>query len=138
MNVPQPARMTVHGRALLVSRVCQDGWRVVDAATAAGVSERTDYKWLARFRAGGERMLHDRSSAPTRPHRCLPAETLAAVERLRREIETNLVEGGETVGGIGEVGPVAIPPAFTNASFAATGERLRAVPVTRFGYSAAA
>jgi transposase InsO family protein len=85
MNVHQHARMTVHGRALLVSRVCQEGWRVVDAARAAGVSERTAYKWLARYRAGGERMLHDRSSAPARPHRRLPAETAAAIGRLRRE-----------------------------------------------------
>ena len=85
MNVHQHARMTVHGRALLVSRVRQDGWRVVDAAGAAGVSERTAYKWLARHKAGGERMLHDRSSAPARPHRRLPAETIAAIERLRRE-----------------------------------------------------
>jgi transposase InsO family protein len=30
---------------------------VADAAAAAGVSERTAYKWLARFRAGGERSL---------------------------------------------------------------------------------
>jgi transposase InsO family protein len=85
MNVHQHARMTVHGRALLVSRVRQEGWRVVDAAQAAGVSERTAYKWLARYRAGGERMLHDRSSAPARPNRRLSAETIAAIERLRRE-----------------------------------------------------
>jgi len=85
MNVHQHARMTVHGRALLVSRVRQDGWRVVDAAVAAGVSERTAYKWLARYRAGGERMLHDRSSAPARPHRRLSPETVAAIERLRRQ-----------------------------------------------------
>lgn len=85
MNVHQHARMTVHGRVLLVSRIRQAGWRVSDAATAAGVSERTAYKWLARFRAGGERMLHDRSSAPARPHRRLPAQTVAAIERRRRE-----------------------------------------------------
>jgi len=83
MNVHQHARMTVHGRALLVSRVRQEGWRVVDAAKAAGVSERTAYKWLARYRAG-ERMLHDRSSAPARPKR-LAVETIAAIERLRRD-----------------------------------------------------
>jgi len=85
MNIHQHARMTVHGRALLVSRVRQDGWRVVDAAQAAGVSQRTAYKWLARYKAGGERMLHDRSSAPARPRGRLPAETTAAIESLRRE-----------------------------------------------------
>lgn len=85
MNVHQHARMTVHGRAFLVSRVRVDGWRVAQAARAAGVSERTAYKWLARDRAGGERMLHDRSSAPARCRHRLPAATLAAIERLRRE-----------------------------------------------------
>src|SRR5947209_19913560 len=42
------------------------------------------YKWLARLRAGGERMLRDRSSAPARPRQALAAETLASIERLRR------------------------------------------------------
>ena len=54
MNVHQNARMTVHGRLLLVRRVREQGWRVEDAALAAGVSVRTAYKWLARHRAGGE------------------------------------------------------------------------------------
>jgi transposase InsO family protein len=85
MNVHKNARMTIHGRLLLVRRVREAGWRVVDAAAAAGVSERTAYTWLARARAGGEPALHDRSSAPARlPHR-LPAEAIAAIERLRRQ-----------------------------------------------------
>jgi hypothetical protein len=85
MNVHQHARMTVHGRALLVSRIRREGWRVRDAAEAAGVSERSAYKWLARHRAGGERMLHDRSSAPARCRHRLPVGSVAAIERLRRE-----------------------------------------------------
>jgi transposase InsO family protein len=85
MNVHKHARMTVHGRVLLVERVRVEGWRVAAAAGAAGVSERTAYKWLARHRAGGERMLQDRSSAPARCRHRLPAETVAAIERLRRE-----------------------------------------------------
>jgi hypothetical protein len=46
---------------------------------------RTAYKWLARWRAGGERALHDRSSAPARSPRRLPLEVTAAIERLRRQ-----------------------------------------------------
>jgi transposase InsO family protein len=85
MNTHKNARMTVHGRALLVKRIIEEGWPVAEAARAAGVSIRTACKWLARYRAGGERMLHDRSSAPARcPHR-LPAETIAEIERLRRQ-----------------------------------------------------
>src|SRR5688500_15720253 len=48
MNVHKNARMTVHGRLLLVQRVRDAGWRVIEAATAAGVSERTAHTWLAR------------------------------------------------------------------------------------------
>jgi transposase InsO family protein len=85
MNTHKNARMTVHGRALLVKRVESEGWRVSEAAKATGVSTRTAYKWLARYRVGGERTLHDRSSAPARcPHR-LPAGTVAEIERLRRQ-----------------------------------------------------
>jgi transposase InsO family protein len=84
MNVHKNARMTVHGRALLVARVRDQGWRVEDAALAAGVSVRTAYTWLARWRAGGEPALHDRSSAPARSPRRLPDEVTAEIERLRR------------------------------------------------------
>jgi transposase InsO family protein len=49
------------------------------------VSERTAYKWLGRFRAGGAAALNDRKPTPVRcPHR-LPAQRVAAIERLRRE-----------------------------------------------------
>jgi len=85
MNTHKNARLTVHGRALMVQRIIEAGWPVAEAAAAAGVSERTGCKWLARYRAGGEAMLHDRSSAPARcPHR-LPVATVAGIERLRRQ-----------------------------------------------------
>ncbi len=85
MNIHENARMTVHGRALLVSRICDDGWRVGDAAEAAGVSERTAYKWLARYRAGGAAALVDRQSTPGRCPHGTPAEQVAAIEGLRRQ-----------------------------------------------------
>ena len=56
--------------------------------------------------------------------------------QMPRSVETHLLAGGGALGGLGEVGPVAIPPALTNALFAATGRRLRSVPVTRHGFSA--
>ena len=62
------------------------GWSLAAAAEAAGVSERSAYRWLARWRAEGERGLLDRSSAPKRiPHKLTPerVEAIAALRRLR-------------------------------------------------------
>ena len=85
MNTHKNARLTMHGRALLVRRILDEGWTIASASAAAGCSERTAFKWLARYRAGGAAALADRSSAPWRcPHR-LSEATVAAIERLRRE-----------------------------------------------------
>jgi transposase InsO family protein len=85
MDIHKNARMTVRGRALLVERIGEQGWPVVRAASASGISQRTAYKWLCRYRAGGESALHDRRSAPWRSPRRTPAATVAAIERLRRD-----------------------------------------------------
>ena len=66
MNMHKNARLTPRGRLLMVGRIEEQGWRVADAALAAGLSERRAYAWLKRYRAGGEIALHDRSSTPTR------------------------------------------------------------------------
>lgn len=52
MNAHKHARMTPPGRALLVRRIDAAGWPVAAAAQAAGIPQRTAFKWLARFRAG--------------------------------------------------------------------------------------
>jgi isoquinoline 1-oxidoreductase subunit beta len=44
-------------------------------------------------------------------------------------IEVHIVESSESPGGMGEAGTSAIAPAVTNAIFAATGKRLRKLPV---------
>ena len=64
MNVHKNARLTPQGRALLVRRIGAEGWRVRDAAAAAGISQRSAFRWLARHRAGGKLALQDKSSAP--------------------------------------------------------------------------
>jgi transposase InsO family protein len=83
MRLHRNARLAPAGRLLLCSRVIDEGWTVADAADAAGCSERTGYKWLARFRAEGETGMLDRSS---RPHRvaATPPERVAVIEELRR------------------------------------------------------
>ena len=85
MNSHKHARLTPKGRALLVSRVLDEGWTVADASLAAGVSQRTSYKWLARFRAEGELGLLDRSSRPRRCPRGLSADEQGSLEALRRQ-----------------------------------------------------
>jgi transposase InsO family protein len=85
MNSHKHARLTPKGRALLVSRVVHEGWTVADASLAVGVSKRTGYKWLARFKAEGEPGLLDRSSRPRRCPRGLSAEERYVLEGLRRQ-----------------------------------------------------
>jgi isoquinoline 1-oxidoreductase beta subunit len=47
-------------------------------------------------------------------------------------IETQIVESGEALGGAGEPGTPAIAPALANAIFAATGTRIRELPVKKY------
>jgi transposase InsO family protein len=68
----------------MVLRVVEDGWSLTAAAAAAGVSERTCHKWVARYRAEGEAGLLDRSSAPRSvPHRT-PDELVEVIVLLRK------------------------------------------------------
>jgi transposase InsO family protein len=63
--------------------VVEQGWKVREAADAAGCSARTAAKWLARYRAG-DRALLDRSSRPRRSPCRLPQQRVRAIETLRR------------------------------------------------------
>jgi hypothetical protein len=68
----------------MVRRVVEQGWSLARAAAAAGVSERTCGKWVARYRAEGEAGLLDRSSVPLSvPHRT-PEDRVEAIAALRR------------------------------------------------------
>jgi len=69
---------------LIVERVLEQQWTVGAAASAAGVSERTAAKWLARYRAEGRDGLRDRCSAPKRIPRRTSVERVRAIELLRR------------------------------------------------------
>jgi transposase InsO family protein len=86
MKLHANARTCPKSRRLLVRRVREQGWSLVAAAEAAGISERSAYRWLRRFREEGERGLLDRSSAPGRiPHKTPPGhvEAIRALRRLR-------------------------------------------------------
>src|SRR5918996_535128 len=105
MNLHKNARTTPHSRLLMVRRVLEEKQPAIKVAADFGVSERTVRKWLARWRAGGEPALNDRSSAPARQRR-RPPEQGAAIEALRRQRLTSPVIARRlglplsTVGGI--------------------------------------
>ena len=83
MRLHQNARTCPASRRLMCERI-EAGWSLAAAAEAAGVTERTVYRWLARWRAEGPAGLLDRRSAPKRiPHRT-PADRVAAICQLRQ------------------------------------------------------
>jgi transposase InsO family protein/transposase-like protein len=123
MKIHANARLSPNGRRLLIDRIERDGWTVQAAAQAAGISERTARKWLARWRAEGESGLLDRSSAPhTVANRSDEARIgcIAALRRLRMtgpEIAEALGMALSTVSGIltglnmGRLGRLGLQPA---------------------------
>jgi transposase InsO family protein len=83
MKLHANARTCPNSRRLIVDRVAA-GWSLAEAAAAAGVSERTAAKWVARWRAEGEAGLFDRSSAPRRVPGRTPALREQAIIALRK------------------------------------------------------
>jgi len=123
MKLHGNARLSVKGRELLIDRVQHAGWSLSTAAEAAGISDRTARKWLARYRAEGPEGLLDRSSAPgiianrTDDRR---VEVIAALRRVRLtalEIAECLAMAHSTVSGIltrigmGKLGRLGLEPA---------------------------
>jgi len=84
MRIHANARTCPKSRRLLVNRIDDEGWTLMEAAEAAGISVRSAHKWLTRFRAEGDAGLLDRSSAPKARPTQLPDERVRAIEGLRR------------------------------------------------------
>jgi transposase InsO family protein len=68
----------------VVERVGSRIWSVAAAAEAAGVTERTIYRWLARFRDHGEAGLVDRPPVAHHQPRKTPPDRVGAICALRR------------------------------------------------------
>ncbi len=123
MQLHANAALSLKRRALLVREVVEEHRSIAEAAAAAGVSEKTCRKWVARFRAEGRAGLRDRSSAPkTVANRTdqRRVETIAALRRLRftgPEIAEVLGMALSTVSGIlqriglGKLGRLGLEPA---------------------------
>ena len=82
MDIHQNARLTPHGRAVLVRRVLE-GQAPKAVAAAFGVDVKTVNKWCARFRDEGAAGLVDRSS---RPHRLRQPTPDATLEGLAQQV----------------------------------------------------
>ena len=87
MQLHANAKLTPAMRRLLVDRVRELGWRVTEAAEAAGVARQTAYKWLARHNAEGDSGLEDRSCRPHRLRRPTPRKLVQRMLQLRRRKE---------------------------------------------------
>lgn len=105
MQVHANAKLVPSTRRLLVRRVLEEHWKVADVAAALGISERTVYRWLARWRAG-DRRLTDRSSAPGRVPRRTSVAVEALIERLRRLRMTSTRIAAELQMAVSTVGAV--------------------------------
>lgn len=135
MNTHKGARLTPHSRALLVERMTR-GMRAEEAAQALGVSVRTAYKWLRRFREEGLAGLENRSSRPRACPHATPAAMIAqTVERRRarqtyRTIAHALALAPSTVGrllqraGLNRLAALTPAPPIRRYEYAAPGDLL--------------
>jgi len=73
------ARLTPHGRWLLVQRVRVQGRPIAHVARELGVSRQCAHRWVARFDAEGRAGLVDRSSRPRRSPAATEPQRVAAV-----------------------------------------------------------
>ena len=92
------ARLTVHGRRLLIDRI-QQGRPIAHVADEMGISRQTAYKWWGRWRRFGNAGLADRPSRPRRSPTRTPRRVERRVEQLRRSRKL----GPARIGGILEL-----------------------------------
>jgi transposase InsO family protein len=122
MNLHANAALSWTGRRRLCELVVDEGWTVVAAAAAAGVSVRCARKWVGRYRLEGVAGLRDRSSAPRRVANRTSAERVAMIVRLRG-LRLTAAEIAETLGmalstvsgiltrlGLGRLGRIGLEP----------------------------
>jgi transposase len=122
MELHANARLSLKGRQLLVERIEVGGWSLTQAAEAAGVSDRTAAKWLARWRTEGDAGLLDRSSAPRRVANRTEETRVQAIIALRQLRMTgaeiaecfgmalSTVSGILTRLGLGRLGRIGLEP----------------------------
>jgi len=122
MKLHANARLSLKGRELLIARVENAGWSLSAAAEAAGISDRTARKWIARHRAEGCDGLLDRSSAPAVVANRTDERRIGVIAALRRvrmtgaeiaeclEMPLSTVSGILTRIGLGKLGRLGLEP----------------------------
>jgi transposase len=85
MHTHPNARLTPLGRERLLRRNIDQGEPLAGLAAQAGISLRTAYKWLARYRSGGHTSLADRRSVRRTQRRTLDPQQLRHAVDLRHQ-----------------------------------------------------
>jgi len=122
MDLHANAALSWTGRRRLCELVVVEGWTVVAAAAAAGVSVRCARKWVGRYRLDGVAGLCDRSSAPRHVANRTAPDRVEAIAKLRR-LRFTAAEIAETLGmalstvsgiltriGMGKLGRLGLEP----------------------------
>jgi transposase InsO family protein len=91
------ARLTIHGRRLLIDRILT-GRPVAHVAAEMGISAATAWKWWRRWRHEGDDGLADRSSRPCRSPNQTPRRMERRIEQLRRSKKLGPARIGGIVG----------------------------------------
>lgn len=81
------ARLTVHGKLLLIRRVTVDNRPVAHVAKELGISRQCAHRWVARFRSEGRAGLRERSSRPRSSPKKTSPELESTVLAARRELK---------------------------------------------------
>ena len=123
MNLHANAALSWSGRRRLCELVVDEGWTVVAAAAAVGVSVRCARKWVGRYRVEGVAGLRDRSSAPRHVANRTAPDRVEVIVKLRR-LRFTAAEIAETLGmalstvsgiltriGMGKLGRLGLEPA---------------------------
>jgi transposase InsO family protein/transposase len=123
MKLHANAALSWSGRRRLCELVVVEGWTVVAAAAAVGVSVRCARKWVGRYRLDGVTGLCDRSSAPRHVANRTGPDRVEAIAKLRR-LRFTAAEIAETLGmalstvsgiltriGMGKLGRLGLEPA---------------------------
>ena len=100
--MPWNAHTTMSLRRELVLLASQPDTNVAELARRFGVSRKTAYKWIDRYREGGDDALVDRPRTPHRSPSRTPPKVEAVVLRVRdahprwggRKIQRVLLRGG--------------------------------------------